>query len=73
VLSINGIDPLNGLVHRSQTRQLELNQFKVSDDRANTVTRADLTVIGNCYGAMPAWGNYDSHMDFNLNYKIDIS
>jgi hypothetical protein len=22
---------------------------------------------------MPGWGNYDQTMDFNLNYRIDIT
>jgi hypothetical protein len=25
------------------------------------------------YGARPGWGSYDSNMDFNCNYKIDIA
>jgi hypothetical protein len=73
VLSINGVDPLNGLVNRARMSQMIFNKFKVSEDGTDKVSRMDLTVLAGIYGARPGWGSYDSNMDFNYNYKIDIA
>jgi len=76
-LTITGIDPLTGSVRRSATRQMQFNPFKVTDDLSDSansaVTKTDLTAVVRCYGAMPGWGNFDNKMDFNNNYKIDIT
>lgn len=73
-LNINGIDPLTGSVFRSMTRQMQFNQFKVTDDStSNTVTRSDINAVAQCYGAIPGWGSYDTRMDFNNNYRVDIA
>ncbi len=76
-LSLTGMDPLTGTVVRSAMRQMQFNPFHISesDDVTGTeaVTKTDLTTVVKSYRAMPGWGNYDSKMDFNLNYKIDIA
>jgi hypothetical protein len=76
-LSLSGIDPLTGVVRRSIMRQMQFNPFKVTGDLTDgvteSVTKADLAAVANCYGAMPGWGNYDQKMDFNFNYRIDIA
>jgi hypothetical protein len=74
-LAINGVTPLTGSVHRQMTRSMQFNPFIIGDDSANptTVTKADVSNIGQAYGAMPGWGNYDQRMDYNFNYKIDIT
>ena len=73
-LAINGIDPLTGSVFRSVTRQVQFNPFKITDDTtSNIVTRADLVEVVKCYRAMPGWGRYDTRMDFNNNYRVDIA
>jgi hypothetical protein len=74
-LTINGI-ALTGLVTRSRTSTMNFNPFKFSDDdgtTTNSVTKTDVTKVKQAYGAMPGWGNYDQRMDFNNNYKIDIT
>jgi hypothetical protein len=73
VLSINGVDELNGVVTRAGMWQMAFNKFKVSEDGTDKVSRIDLTVLSRIYGARPGWGSYDSNMDFNCNYKIDIA
>jgi hypothetical protein len=73
VLSIAGVDELNGLVNRARMSQMIFNKFKVSEDGTEKVSRVDLTVLSGIYGARPGWGSYDSNMDFNFNYKIDIA
>jgi hypothetical protein len=73
VLSIEGVDELNGLVNRARMSQMIFNKFKVSEDGTEKVSRVDLTVLSGIYGARPGWGSYDSNMDFNFNYKIDIA
>ena len=73
VLSIDGVDELNGIVTRARMRQMMFNKFKVSEDGTDKVSRIDLTVLARIYGARPGWGSYDSNMDFNCNYKIDIA
>jgi hypothetical protein len=75
-LTINGIDPLTGLVTRSRTSTMNFNPFKFSDDdgaTTNSVTKTDVMKVAQAYGAMPGWGNYDQRMDFNNNFKIDIT
>ena len=73
-LQLTGYDPLTGSMTRYMMRQTQFNFFKVADDNTGTtVTKADLTAVVKCYGAMPGWGNYDNTMDFNYNYKIDIA
>jgi hypothetical protein len=73
-LAINGQDPLTGTVFRSITRSW-YNPFKMGDfdSTTNTVTHTDVHTIAHCYGAMPGWGNFDSSMDFNNNYRVDIA
>ncbi len=73
VLKINGVDELNGVVTRARMNQMIFNKFKVSEDGADKVSSIDLTVLARIYGARPGWGSYDSNMDFNCNYKIDIA
>jgi hypothetical protein len=73
VLSIDGVDELNGLVNRARMSQMIFNKFKVSEDKTSKVSRIDLTILARIYGARPGWGSYDSNMDFNGNYKIDIA
>jgi hypothetical protein len=73
-LNINGIDSLTGSVFRSMTRQMQFNQFKVTDDStSNVVTQSDINAVAQCYGSMPGWGSYDTRMDFNNNYRVDIA
>jgi hypothetical protein len=43
------------------------------DTTSNVVTRSDVKVVAQSYGAMPGWGRYDTRMDFNNNYRVDIS
>lgn len=72
-LAIDGIDPLTGSVYRSMMRSW-FNPFKMTDDSTtSTVTKLDINEVGKCYGAMPGWGSYDTRMDFNNNYRIDIA
>ena len=73
VLKIDGVDELNGVVARARMNQMVFNKFKVNEDETDKVSRVDLTVLARIYGARPGWGSYDSNMDFNGNYKIDIS
>jgi hypothetical protein len=73
VLSIEGNDELNGVVGRTWMTQMIFNRFKVSEDETEKVSRVDLTTLAKNYGARPGWGSYDSNMDFNCNYKIDIA
>jgi hypothetical protein len=69
---------LTGSVNRYVTRQMQFNPFKITDDISgnvvsNTVTREDIKAVTKCYGAMPGWGSYDTRMDFNNNYRVDIA
>jgi hypothetical protein len=73
VLSIDGVDELNGLVTRARMSQMIFNKFKVSEDETSNVSKIDLKILAKIYGARPGWGSYDSNMDFNCNYKIDIA
>jgi hypothetical protein len=72
-LTIDGQDQLSGSVYRSVTRSW-FNPFKMNNEsNTNAVTRSDVKTIAKCYGAMPGWGNYNSDMDFNDNYRVDIA
>jgi hypothetical protein len=72
-LNIVGIDQLSGTVYRSISRSW-FNPFKMTDDSTNNaVTTSDVHAVAKCYGAMPGWGNYDTRMDFNNNYRVDIA
>jgi hypothetical protein len=72
-LSIIGMDQLTGPVYRSITRAW-YNPFKMTDDSTiSTVTKSDVNVIAQNYGAMPGWGNFDPSMDFNNNFRVDIA
>lgn len=69
-----GYDALTGTVSRSVTRQTMFNWYQVTDSPTLTaVTKTDLNMMIQSYRSMPGWGNYDGRMDFNLNYKIDIT
>jgi hypothetical protein len=79
-LTLTGEDTLTltGLVNRYVNRQMQFNPFKITDDSignvaSNTVTREDIKAVTKCYGAMPGWGSYDTRMDFNNNYRVDIA
>jgi hypothetical protein len=73
-LAIRGIDLLTGSVSHSMQRQMQFNAFKMTDDSvSNIVTRADIKAVAQAYGAMPGWGNYDTKMDFNGNFRVDIA
>jgi len=72
-LAIDGVDALTGVVRVQRITTRTFNPFKVNDDNGNTVTTADLTTVAKAYGAMPGWGNYDQSMDYNFNYKIDVT
>lgn len=72
-LAIEGIEPLTGPVFHSVTRAW-FNPFKMTDDaKGSTVTKSDIGEVAKCYGAMPGWGSYDTRMDFNNNYRVDIA
>ena len=64
---------LNGTIGRTRMTQMTFCQFKVSEDDTEKVSRVDLKVLAKNFGARPGWGAYDSNMDFNCNYKIDIA
>jgi hypothetical protein len=72
-LSLEGQDDLTGSVTRSLTRQTSFNRFAFVDQSATKISRADLAQVATCFRAMPGWGNYDSQMDFNGNFEIDIT
>jgi hypothetical protein len=72
-LTINGVDPLTGVVRVQRITTRMFNPFKVTDDSGVTVTAADLASVAKAYGAMPGWGNYDQGMDYNFDYKIDVT
>ena len=73
VLSIEGTHDLNGVVTRTRMTQMDFNKFKLSEDDTEKVSRDDLKVLAKNLRARPGWGSYDSNMDFNGNYKIDIA
>ena len=73
VLSIEGTDELNGAIRRTRMTQMMFNQFKLSEDDTEKVTRVDLKLLAKNLGTRPGWGSYDGDMDFNCNYKIDIA
>lgn len=69
---------LTGSVNRYVARQMQFSPFKITDDTvgnvvSNTVTREDIKAVTKCYGSMPGWGSYDTRMDFNNNYRVDIA
>jgi len=76
-LAITGYDPLTGLVTRTRTGMMQFSPFKIADSeqvsQSDVVSKADLVACAKNYRAMPGWGNYDQRMDFNNNYKIDIT
>ncbi|MGD6934480.1 MAG: hypothetical protein ACQCN5_09770 [Candidatus Bathyarchaeia archaeon] len=72
-LKIDNQDDLSGTVFRTLTRMAEFNRFAMIDQSATKISRADLNQISTCFRAMPGWGNYDAQMDFNGNFKIDIT
>ncbi len=72
-LKIDGVGELTGSIYRSITRSW-FNPFKMTDDATtNTVTRSDVKAIAQNYGVMPGWGNFNSNMDFNNNFRVDIA
>ncbi len=72
-LNINDVGVLTGSIYRSITRSW-FNPFKMSDDSTtSTVTRSDVKLIAQNYGTMPGWGNFNSNMDFNNNFRVDIA
>ncbi|MCW3994839.1 MAG: hypothetical protein NWE98_01655 [Candidatus Bathyarchaeota archaeon] len=72
-LTFEGMEPLTGTVFRSVTRTW-FNPFKITDDATTSaVTKADIREIAKCYGSMPGWGSYDTRMDFNNNFRVDIA
>lgn len=76
-LHIDDIDgvvgDLTGSIYHSITRSW-FNPFKMTDDSTtSTITRSDVKTIAQNYGVMPGWGNYNSNMDFNNNYRVDIA
>ena len=72
-LSIAGSDGLGGVVTRTRITQMTFNRFKVGEDNTDRVNKIDLSILAKSYGTRPGWGSYDSNMDFNSNYKIDIA
>ena len=73
-LTLTNMDPLTGTIYRSLTRSW-FNPFKMTDDTANNdvVTKTDVRTMVKSYRAMPGWGNFDTKMDFNNNYRVDIA
>lgn len=72
-LSIDNQNVLSGKIFRSITRQLEFNRCAIVDSSAFKTSRADLAKMVTCMHAVPGWGGYDSQMDFNGNFKVDIA
>ena len=72
-LTINGIDPLSGLVRRVVASVKQVNICKVADDGVDKVTVKDLLIVARAYRAMPGMSNYDQELDFNMHFKIDIT
>ncbi len=72
-LTLQGIDPLTGSVHRALIKSMQMNICKVSDDGNPKVTIQDLQMVVKAYGAMPGMGNYDQRLDFNMHFKIDLT
>jgi hypothetical protein len=64
---------LSGLITRQRTSSTQCNPFKIVDDNLATINKADLRELTKAYGATPGWGNYDHRMDYNFDYKIDIT
>lgn len=73
-ITIDGIDPLTGLVRAQRITTKIFNPFKTnSDDGTIVVTKLDVSNVVTSYGSSPGWGKYDQRMDYNFNYKIDIA
>lgn len=73
-LSITDVDSLKGQVASQRITSRSFNTFKITEDDAiGTVTPADVASIVKSYGSHPGWGNYNHLMDYNFNYKIDIT
>ena len=76
-LVLDGYDTLYGNVTRTRTGSMMFNPFKITDSdltsQRDVVTKTDLVACAKNYRALPGWGNYDQRMDFNNNYKIDIT
>ncbi len=72
-LTIDGVDPLTGVVRVQRITTRMFNPFKINDDNGNVVTARDLASVATAYGSMPGWGSYDQSMDYNFNYKIDVT
>ncbi len=72
-LSITGVKDVTGKVLAEKITQRGFNSFKIENDQTNTVTPTDIKGIAKAYGSMPGNGNYDQRMDYNFNYKIDIT
>jgi hypothetical protein len=72
-LTIDGVDQLSGVVRVQRITTRMFNPFKVNDNSGTTVTTADLASVARAYGAMPGWGNYDQGMDYNFDYRIDVT
>lgn len=72
-LTITGVDALTGPVHAQRISQRMFSPFKIGSDDSVTVTSSDVSSIGKAYGSMPGYGGYDQSMDYNFNYRIDIT
>jgi hypothetical protein len=73
-LTITGVDQVSGSVISQRITSRTFNAFKISeDDSASTVTPADVANVVKSYGSTPGWGSYNQCMDYNFNYKIDIT
>ncbi len=73
-LKITGVDQVSGSVISQRITSRTFNAFKISeDDSASTVTPADVANVVKSYGSAPGWGSYNQCMDYNFNYKIDIT
>lgn len=71
-LAITGIKPLTGFVRFQRITVRMFSPFRIGNDTSTTVTPSDVASVASAYGSMPGYGNYDQHMDYNFNYKIDI-
>jgi hypothetical protein len=73
-LGITGVDQLDGPVRSQRITTKMFNPFKISnDDTSTVVTKTEVSKFAACYGSSPGWGNYDQRMDYNFNYKIDLT
>lgn len=74
-LKITGIDDqVTGLISYQKITSRSFNLFKIfEDENTNTVTPADVLSVAKSFGSSPGWGAYNHCMDYNFNYKIDIT